>query len=148
MPNEPYADSHKIIIDLKINKINNPVSLITPKSTVEFPIDQNKPIKETDLAEFKKDLYKPIKKTGLMSSIFFLIISYIIYMYFDLSTNQLQFVREYYNLGFYDICLGMDGSSIYFVVRPLEKRSRKSFRCKGEIIKFREFLKVKVPSSN
>jgi hypothetical protein len=69
--------------------------------------------------EFKKDLDKPIKETGLMSSMFILIISYIIYMCFDLSTNQLEFIREYYNIGFFDICLGIDGSSIYFVVRPL-----------------------------
>lgn len=75
--------------------------------------------KSSIIPEFKKDLDKPIKETGLISSIFILIISYIIYLCFDLSTNQFQFVREYYNLGFYDICLGIDGSSIYFVVRPL-----------------------------
>jgi hypothetical protein len=98
--------------------------------------------------EFNKYFNKPIKETGLKSSIFILIISYIIYLCFDLSTNQFQFVREYYNLGFFDICLGIDGCSIYFVVRPSEIRLRKSFRCKGKIIKFRGFLKIMVPSCN
>lgn len=53
--------------------------------------------------EFNKYLNKPIKEIGLKSSIFILIISYIIYLCFDHSTNEFQFVREYYNLGFFDI---------------------------------------------
>ena len=115
----------------------------------EFSAIKDKYQKISIISEFNEYLNKPIKKkTGLKSSIIILMISYIIYLCFDLSTNQFQFVREYYNLGFFDISWGIDGSSIYFVVRPAENRCRKSFRCKGKIIKFRGFLKVKVPSCN
>ena len=86
---------------------------------IDFTVIGDKNEKSSIIPEFKKDLDKPIKETGLISSIFILIISYIIYLCFDLSANQFQFVREYYNLGFFDICLGIDGSSIYFVVRLL-----------------------------
>lgn len=127
---------------------NSPKWLIPDAEDLFSRIEYNDQ-KNLNMYEFNKYLNKPIKKiTGLNSSIFILIISYIIYLCFDLSTNQFQFVREYYNLGFFDLSWGIDGSSIYFVVRPSEIRFRKSFRCKGKIIKFREFLKIMVPSCN
>ncbi|WP_461117894.1 hypothetical protein, partial [Spirosoma jeollabukense] len=45
-----------------------------------------------------------------------LIISLIVYILFDSNTNQFQFVQEHYNLSFFDIYLGVDGISIYFVL--------------------------------
>nr|QUB36777.1 NADH dehydrogenase subunit 4 [Ophiostoma piliferum] len=56
------------------------------------------------------------KNIALISSIINLIISLIIYMIFDFNTNQFQFVQEHYNLSFFDIYLGVDGISIYFVL--------------------------------
>jgi NADH-ubiquinone oxidoreductase chain 4 len=37
-------------------------------------------------------------------------------MLFDFSNNQFQFVQENLDLSFYDIYLGVDGVSIYFVL--------------------------------
>jgi NADH-ubiquinone oxidoreductase chain 4 len=35
---------------------------------------------------------------------------------FDFSSNQFQFVQEHYNIQSFDIYLGVDGISIYFVL--------------------------------
>jgi len=35
---------------------------------------------------------------------------------FDFSSNQFQFVQEHYIVNSYDIYLGIDGLSIYFIV--------------------------------
>jgi len=37
-------------------------------------------------------------------------------MLFDFSNNQFQFIQEHYNLSFYDVYLGVDGISIYFIL--------------------------------
>ena len=59
---------------------------------------------------------KLIKTTALTTSIANLIVSLIIFILFDFSTNQFQFVQEYYQLSSYDFYLGVDGLSIYFVL--------------------------------
>ena len=59
---------------------------------------------------------KRIKFIGLATSIFNLFISLIIYILFDFSNKQFQFVQEYHNVNFFDFYLGIDGLSIYFVL--------------------------------
>nr|QGX43785.1 NADH dehydrogenase subunit 4 [Niveomyces insectorum] len=56
------------------------------------------------------------KNIALITSIINLIISLFVYILFDSNTNQFQFVQEHYNLSFFDIYLGVDGISIYFVL--------------------------------
>ena len=56
------------------------------------------------------------KKIALITTIINLIVSLIIYMLFDFSNNQFQFIQENLDLSFYDIYLGVDGVSIYFVL--------------------------------
>ena len=56
------------------------------------------------------------KSVAFITSIINLIISLIIYILFDFSTNQFQFVEENSNLSFFDVYLGLDGVSIYFVL--------------------------------
>ena len=56
------------------------------------------------------------KKIAFIASIVNLFISLIIYILFDFSNNQFQFIQEHYDLSFYDIYLGVDGISIYFVL--------------------------------
>ena len=71
------------------------------------------------LPTFYKDEKKKVtfyKKIAFITSIFNLIISLIIYILFDFSNNQFQFIQEHYDLSFYDIYLGVDGISIYFVL--------------------------------
>nr|YP_010963380.1 NADH dehydrogenase subunit 4 [Harringtonia lauricola]WNK75969.1 NADH dehydrogenase subunit 4 [Harringtonia lauricola] len=56
------------------------------------------------------------KNIALITSIINLIISLIVYMLFDSDNNQYQFVQEQYNLNYFDVYLGVDGISIYFVL--------------------------------
>jgi len=56
------------------------------------------------------------KRIAFITSILNLIVSLIIYILFDFSNNQFQFIQEHYDLSFYDIYLGVDGISIYFVL--------------------------------
>jgi NADH:ubiquinone oxidoreductase subunit 4 (subunit M) len=59
---------------------------------------------------------KRIKIIALNTSILNLFISLIIFILFDFSTNQFQFVQEYHQISSYDFYLGVDGLSIYFVL--------------------------------
>ena len=59
---------------------------------------------------------KRIKITALSTSIINLFISLIIFILFDFSTNQFQFVQEYHQISSYDFYLGVDGLSIYFII--------------------------------
>ena len=57
-----------------------------------------------------------VKKIGLSTSIINLFISLIVFMYFNFSNNQFQFVQESHKIGSFDFYLGVDGISIYFVL--------------------------------
>lgn len=61
-------------------------------------------------------LNKRIKYTGLTTSIVNLFLSFIIFIGFDFSSNQFQFVREYHQISYFDFYLGVDGLSIYFLL--------------------------------
>lgn len=57
-----------------------------------------------------------IKKIALTTSLVNLAISLIVYALFDFSSSQYQFVQEHYDLSFFDLYLGIDGISMYFVL--------------------------------
>ena len=57
-----------------------------------------------------------IKTIGLTTSIINLFISLVVFILFDFSSNQFQFVQEYHQISSYDFYLGLDGLSIYFVM--------------------------------
>ena len=59
---------------------------------------------------------KRIKITALTTSIVNLFVSLIIFILFDFSSNQFQFVQEYHEISSFDFYLGVDGLSIYFVL--------------------------------
>jgi NADH-ubiquinone oxidoreductase chain 4 len=59
---------------------------------------------------------KRLKSIALGASILNLLISLIIFILFDFTTNQFQFVQEYHEINSYDFYLGIDGLSIYFVM--------------------------------
>ena len=59
---------------------------------------------------------KRIKLTALATSIINLFISFIIFIAFDFSSNQFQFVQEYHQISCFDFYLGLDGLSVYFVL--------------------------------
>jgi NADH-ubiquinone oxidoreductase chain 4 len=56
------------------------------------------------------------KAIALVVSIINFIISLGIYLIFDFSSNQYQLVQQQYEFTFFDIYLGIDGISIYFVL--------------------------------
>jgi NADH-ubiquinone oxidoreductase chain 4 len=59
---------------------------------------------------------KRIKTIALSTSIINLFISLIVFILFDFSSNQFQFVQEYHEISSFDFYLGLDGLSIYFVL--------------------------------
>jgi NADH-ubiquinone oxidoreductase chain 4 len=74
---------------------------------------------DRDVLNVNKDSFFDVsfyKKIALITTILNLIVSLIIYMLFDFSNNQFQFIQENLDLSFYDIYLGVDGVSIYFVL--------------------------------
>ncbi len=57
-----------------------------------------------------------MKNVALGTSLLNLILSFVGFIFFNFSSNNFQFVQEHYNIQFYDIYLGVDGISIYFVL--------------------------------
>lgn len=64
------------------------------------------------------DSYKntSIKSIALITSIINLILSLVIFILFNSSTNQFQYIQEHHNVQLFDIYLGIDGISIYFIL--------------------------------
>ena len=59
---------------------------------------------------------KSIKLVALSTSIINFVLSLIIFIFFDFSYNQFQFVQEPYDVMGFNIYLGIDGISIYFIL--------------------------------
>jgi len=57
-----------------------------------------------------------IKKVGITASVANLLVSLLIFFLFDYSSNQFQFVKEHYEISYFDFYLGLDGLSMYFVL--------------------------------
>jgi NADH:ubiquinone oxidoreductase subunit 4 (subunit M) len=68
------------------------------------------------IGSYKKNSELYAKTIALTSSIINLVISLVIFILFNNSTNQFQYVQEHYNVQLFDIYLGVDGISIYFVL--------------------------------
>lgn len=56
------------------------------------------------------------KKIGLITSIVNLFVSIVVFLLFNFSSNQYQFVQEYHSINNIDFYLGVDGISMYFVL--------------------------------
>ena len=71
----------------------------------------------TDITYNLSDLnIKKIKIIALVTSILNMLFSLFIFIIFDFSNNQFQFVQEYHQIRSFDFYLGLDGLSIYFVL--------------------------------
>lgn len=57
-----------------------------------------------------------LKSVALKTSIFTLALSLVLFIVFDFSTVGFQFVQEYHEISSFNLYLGMDGLSIYFVL--------------------------------
>ena len=65
---------------------------------------------------YKKTSAVYTKIIALIASVINLIISLVMFILFNNSTNQFQFVQEHYNVQLFDIYLGVDGISVYFIL--------------------------------
>lgn len=65
---------------------------------------------------YKKTSAVYTKIIALIASVINLIISLVMFILFNSSTNQFQFVQEHYNVQLFDIYLGVDGISVYFIL--------------------------------
>ncbi|OTA47389.1 hypothetical protein K449DRAFT_417813 [Hypoxylon sp. EC38] len=66
--------------------------------------------------EDRKLKIKSYKITAFVTSILNLVVSLVIFILFDFSSNQFQFIQEHYDMSFFNLYLGVDGISIYFVL--------------------------------
>ena len=57
-----------------------------------------------------------IKSIALTTSIINLVVSLVMFILFDFSSKQFQFIGEHYQISYFDIYLGVDGLSIYFIL--------------------------------
>lgn len=57
-----------------------------------------------------------IKLIALTTSIINLVVSLVVFILFDFSSKQFQFIEEHYQISYFDIYLGIDGLSIYFIL--------------------------------
>lgn len=78
-----------------------------------FLISSNMSYDDAETAPSKILSYKI---TAFVTSLVNLVISLVIFILFDFSSNQFQFVQEHYNINLFDVYLGVDGISIYFVL--------------------------------
>lgn len=70
----------------------------------------------SSINSYKKNSIKQIKTIALSTSVLNLVLSLILFVLFNNSTNQFQFVQAHYNVQLFDVYLGVDGISIYFVL--------------------------------
>ncbi len=70
----------------------------------------------SNIDSYKKSSVVYTKIIALITSVINLIVSLIILITFNNSTNQFQYVQEHYNVQLFDIYLGVDGISIYFIL--------------------------------
>jgi NADH-ubiquinone oxidoreductase chain 4 len=105
-------DSFYFVPTLETNKNVDPYRLHTNNISNKKNND-NISIENKEDYSYYTSFYK---KIAFVTTIINLIISLIIYLLFDFSNNQFQFIQENLDLSFYDIYLGVDGVSIYFVL--------------------------------
>ena len=70
----------------------------------------------SSIGSYKKNSELYAKTIALLTSVINLIISLVVFILFNSNTNQFQYVQEHYNVQYFDIYLGVDGISIYFVL--------------------------------
>jgi len=84
------------------------LGIFTISTSMTYDLSPYSPSREKNI--------KHIKVIALFTSIVNLLISLVIFIMFDFSINQFQFVQEYHQISYFDLYLGLDGLSIYFVL--------------------------------
>lgn len=70
----------------------------------------------TDISYELKHFNLNVKTIALTTSIINFLLSLLVFILFDFSSNLFQFVQEYHEISSYEFYLGVDGLSIYFVL--------------------------------
>lgn len=65
---------------------------------------------------YKKTTFLHLKIIALIFSLINLFVSFVLFIFFDLSTNYFQFGEEYKEISNVDLNLGVDGLSVYFIL--------------------------------
>ena len=60
--------------------------------------------------------FNSLKSIALITSLINLSVSLVIFMCFDFSINQFQFIKEDYSINNFNLFLGVDGLSLYFIL--------------------------------
>lgn len=111
------------------NKASN-LTISSNEGVIPFKYMSQKPIKTETLNLPEKPNTPNIRNTGeifnassvnvkngaLQTSIFGLWVSIFMFSIYDFSTNQFQFVQEYHKIDLFNLHLGIDGLSIYFLL--------------------------------
>ena len=116
-----------------------------PKPDFSSPIklvDENY-VQETENVEANTLM----KNLALFVSLLNLLISIYMWFQFDNSSTSYQFVYEFNNLNFCHFHVGVDGISLYFVVRLL-KESGKFLIRRNKSSNSGDYLKLLIPSLN
>lgn len=100
---------------LSLGDDNNDDNRSTTASSQLSSSDYNNNKGQLQLIEEDPNISK-YKQITLIISVLTFIVSLIIYILFDFSSNQYQYVQENLNLSVYELYLGIDGISIYFVL--------------------------------
>ena len=81
-------------------------------SFILIAMDEN----STGLRSLGSSNHKKMKQIAITTSLINLIISIFMWINFDSSSTQYQFVYEFNKLSFFDFNLGVDSISLYFVL--------------------------------
>jgi len=105
-----------IVTNSKVIDKEQPSSRLSNLNSVrkECEIDPQLDESQYEESQIKEAAYA--KQIAFIISIINLIISFVIFISFNGGTNQFQFVLSQFDLGFYNLYLGVDGQSIYFVL--------------------------------
>lgn len=68
------------------------------------------------MSSVKRISEKTLKFTALLTTLLNLLVSLAVWIFFHNSSKYYQFIQEHHNIGYYDIYLGIDSLSIYFVL--------------------------------
>ncbi len=91
------------------------------ETETEVKADTIKRMATNTKASAKQDSLESVNNTNikciaLQTTICTLLVSILIFSLYDFSSNQFQFVQEYYEISTFNLYLGIDGLSMYFVL--------------------------------
>lgn len=116
IPNYLYSHSQSLISIPQLEEVRGKGTFKPQIVSNGFSVYNNIADKEKEINYNMYNKTNFIKNVALSTSILNLFISIILFLLFNFSSNQFQFVQEHYSINSFDLYLGVDGISIYFVI--------------------------------